>query len=271
MTSSIGVFDSGIGGLSVVKHLFKQLPRESVVYFGDTARVPYGTRSIETIRRYALECTQFLMSYHVKYIVVACNTVSSVAMEDIRGLFGKPVIGMIEPGVRAAVNATRNGRIAVIGTKATIASESYKKAIHSINPELQVFSQACPLFVPLVEEGMLEGSIPESIVRFYLEPLLKENIDTLVLGCTHYPLLKPVIQKAAGDSVRLIDSGEAAAIETKTQLLELGLEIKESALPVHQFFVSDRVANFEKISAAFLGKRLPGIAKVELKELPVLK
>ncbi len=271
MSSSIGVFDSGIGGLSVVKHLFMQLPRESVIYFGDTARVPYGSRSIDTIRRYALECTQFLMSFHVKYIVVACNTTSAVAMDDIKGLFGNPVIGVIEPGARAAARATQNGRIAIIGTKATVSSNAYKKAIHTLNPDFKIYSQACPLFVPLVEEGMLEGPITESIIEYYLDPLLKEGIDTLVLGCTHYPLLRPVIQKVVGRSVRLIDSGEEAAVEAKTQLINLGLELKDSPPLCHQFFVSDHVANFEKIGADFLGDKLPKVHKVELKEIPVLK
>ena len=269
MSQPIGVFDSGIGGLTVVKHLFQQLPHESIVYFGDTARVPYGSKSVDTIRRYAMEDTRFLMSKEVKFIVVACNTTSAVAMKDIGQVFQNPVVGVIEPGARAAVKNTHTRRVGVIGTKATINSEAYSKAIAKLDPTIQVFSSPCPLFVPLVEEGMLQGEITNSIIRMYLEPLLKNGIDTLVLGCTHYPLLRQAIQGVVSNLVTLIDSGEAAAIEVKEQLAQSSLETKSQKNGEHQFYVSDSVADFEKVGNSFLGEKLPKVKKTDIEEFAI--
>ena len=264
MQEPIGVFDSGIGGLTVVKHLFLQLPLESIVYFGDTARVPYGSKSIETIRRYALESTRFMMTHQAKFIVVACNTTSAVALEDIRSIYQYPVIGVIEPGASAAVKATRNKVIGVIGTKATIRSEAYPKAIHQLDASIKVISKPCPLFVPLVEEGLFSGAITESVIRLYIEPLIAEGIDTLVLGCTHYPLLRASIQKVVGDSIRLIDSGKATAAVVKELMMESNLQNKDAKSLHHQFYVSDSVGDFERLGSAFLEKQIPPVNKAEV-------
>ena len=208
----IGVFDSGIGGLTVVKALRDRLPNETILYLGDTARVPYGPKSPETVRRYALELAQMLMQKNAKALVVACNTVSSVALPLLTRKFSVPVIGVIEPGARAALQATRNRHVGVIGTRATIRSGAYEKALRATDNNVRVSSRACPLLVPLIEEGLLDDDVTDQVIVRYLEPLLADGIDTLVLGCTHYPLLSAAIARVLGGEIALVDSAQNCAI-----------------------------------------------------------
>jgi glutamate racemase len=211
----IGVFDSGIGGLTVVKALQELLPNEDLFYLGDTARVPYGGKSAETVQRYSLELAEMLMRENAKAIVVACNTVSSVALPKLRENFSVPVLGVIEPGAQAAIAATRNRHIGVIGTRATIRSGAYERALRALDADVRVSSRACPLLVPLIEEGLLEDELTDQMIARYLAPLIADGIDTLVLGCTHYPLLAPAIARALGPKVGLVDSAQncAAAVQ----------------------------------------------------------
>ena len=214
----IGVFDSGIGGLTVVAALKKLLPSETIFYIGDTARVPYGGKSRKTVERYSIEIGGLLLAEQAKIIVVACNTASALAVPRMKQLFNVPVQGVIAPGAEAAARTTKNGRIGVIGTRATIASGAYEHAIHALNPALQVFSDPCPLLVPLIEEGLFDDPITDQVIARYLSPILAENIDTLVLGCTHYPLAREAIGRAAGEKVTLVDSAENCAFAVKTLL-----------------------------------------------------
>lgn len=209
---AIGIFDSGVGGLTVHHRVAERLPSESIIYFGDTARVPYGTKSAETVVRYARACAHMLVRRDIKLLVVACNTASAYALDILRAELDIPVVGVVEPGAKRAAMSTRNGRIGVIGTKGTIRSGQYQSAILSYIPDAHVFAKACPLFVPLAEEGWIEGPVPEQIAVEYLQEFLENDIDTLVLGCTHYPLLKTVIGKVAGDSVALVDSAQATSL-----------------------------------------------------------
>jgi len=217
-SAPIGVFDSGIGGLTVVSELRRALPQERILYLGDTARVPYGGKSAETVTRYSREISDLLLAEGAKMIVVACNTASALALPSIAPDYPVPMIGVLEPGATAAVKATWSGKIGVIGTRATIASQAYTKAIHRLNPELSVNAIACPLLVPLIEEGLLDDEITEAVLHRYLGPMLREGIDTLVLGCTHYPLLKAAISRICGPGVSLVDSAENCALAVK-QLL----------------------------------------------------
>jgi len=214
----IGVFDSGIGGLTVVAALKKLLPSETIFYIGDTARVPYGGKSRKTVERYSIEIGGLLLAEQAKIIVVACNTASALAVPRMKQLFNVPVQGVIAPGAEAAARTTKNGRIGVIGTRATIASGAYEHAIHALNPALKVFSDPCPLLVPLIEEGLFDDPITDQVIARYLSPILAENIDTLVLGCTHYPLAREAIGRAAGEKVTLVDSAENCAFAVKTLL-----------------------------------------------------
>lgn len=259
----IGVFDSGIGGLTVLKEILRSLPSEGTIYLGDTARVPYGTRSPETVTRYSFESTRFLIAKGVKLLVVACNTVSATSLEAIKGSVTIPVVGVIEPGARAAVGATANGRIGVIGTNATIRSNAYTRAIHGIDHRIEVFGLACPLFVPLVEEDWTGGRIVEMIAETYLKALKTSGIDTLVLGCTHYPLLKDVLSKVMGDRVTLIDSAVETAKEIGSILGRLDL-LSDDAEAAHSYFVTDAPEKFIDIGERFLGNRLENIIKIEL-------
>jgi glutamate racemase len=215
----IGVFDSGIGGLTVVRALRELLPNETIFYLGDTARVPYGGRSAATVERYSLEITGMLLAENCKTIVVACNTASALALPKLEATTPVPVTGVIRPGARAAVAATRNGHIGVIGTRGTIKSGAYERALRALDPAVRVSARACPLFVPLIEEGWLESEITDRVVRQYLTPLVEEGVDTLVLGCTHYPLLREAIGRFLGQSVTLVDSAQNCATAV-TQLLE---------------------------------------------------
>jgi glutamate racemase len=252
----LGVFDSGLGGLTVARALFERLPRESVIYFGDTARVPYGPKSADTVRRYSSEILKFLLERGVKMVVVACNTSTAHALDHLRKIAPVPVIGVIEPGARAAVAASKGGTLGVIGTVGTITSGAYQRAIAALNPAAKVEGAACPLLVPLVEEGWLDHPATELIAREYLAPLVRARVDTVVLGCTHYPLLKPVLGRVLGAGVTLIDSGGETARAVETALREKKLEAGGSGSPAHHFVVSDDAPRFRKVGATFLGDRL---------------
>lgn len=262
----IGIFDSGVGGLTVVKEIFKILPQEEVVYFGDTARCPYGPRSKRIVQEFSIQNVNFLLSLGVKFVVVACNTSSALALNHLRRNFNLPLMGVIEPGAKAAVNSTRNGRIGVIGTSGTISSNSYQKAIKKINKNVSVFSYPCPLFVSLAEEGFLDKKATYLIAQDYLQSLKKDKIDTLILGCTHYPLLKKVIAQVMGDGVTLINSAEETAEELKDSLKEKGLLKKRSKTPSHRFFVSDQPQKFIQIGERFLGQRIKRAKMIDINQ-----
>ena len=256
MQKAIGIFDSGIGGLTVLKEIVAALPDENIIYLGDTARVPYGIRSAETVTRYSFENTQFLLAQEIKMLVVACNTASAVSLDAVKKAFPLPVIGVLEPGARAAVRETRARKIGVIGTEATIASGAYERAIALLDPGITVHSLACPLFVPLVEEGWIGNDVAMLVARTYLEQFKATGIDTLVLGCTHYPLLKGVISQVLGPGITLIDS----ATETAREVVELLGKLKwmrpVKEQTVRKYFVTDTPARFETIGKRFLGDEL---------------
>jgi len=261
MNRPIGIFDSGLGGLTVVKAIQKELPQEYLVYFGDTARIPYGNKSPDTIIRFSRQIIRFLISREkVKAVVVACNTSSAWALEAMRKEFKIPIWGVIEPGASAAVEVTCNGRIGVIGTEGTVYSEAYPKAIHRLMPKAKVFSKACPLFVPLVEEGKVRGPVAEAVVREYLKPLLKEKIDTLLLGCTHYPLLKETIQENVGKEVQIVDSANETAWTLYRNLENYGVELSEQA--IGKYYVSDMSRKFKENAQRFLGRPIKKVEKV---------
>lgn len=257
----IGVFDSGVGGLTVVKELIRQLPHEDIVYFGDTARVPYGIKSKETVIRFSIENILFLFKHEVKFICVACNTVSSFALPEIKNHFRVPIVGVITPGAREAVYATRNKRIGVIGTKGTIKSRAYEDEIRRFDPKVKVTAVACPLFVPFVEEGWLTGDVVTSVAKEYLGPLKEGGVDTVILGCTHYPLLKNVISQVMGKNVTLIDSAKQVAIEVNKILSNEGL-LNEKGRGRLEFFVSDNPEWFSNLARRFLGKPVRNVKKV---------
>ncbi len=257
----IGVFDSGIGGLTVMHALMERLPRESLIYFGDTARVPYGPKSRETVTRFSIENVRLLTSYDVKAVVVACNTATAHALPVLRDELDVPVIGVVEPGARAAVRATRSGHIGVIGTAGTIRSQAYVRAIHAENPDVRVTALACPLFVPLVEEGWTNHEATHLIAEEYLAPFVKDAIDTLVLGCTHYPLLKPLIGEVIGRSVRLIDSAEETAADARRMLAANGLSAADGE-GEYRFIASDDPQQFLTLGRRFLGS---AIERVEVR------
>ena len=261
----IGVFDSGIGGLTVVKALIDDLPSESIIYFGDTARVPYGTKSKTTIVKFSLENVEFLLRFGVKCIVIACNTSSSWALPTLRKYFKVPIVGVIRPGAQAAVRATRNKRIGVIGTSATILSGAYEAAIKRIDPSMAVFSRHCPLFVPLVEEGWLGGRICQAVAKEYLEPLRRHRIDTLILGCTHYPLLAPAIRRALGADVALVDSAQQTAAEVRGVLMGADALAQRNGHPRYRFFVTDEPAHFHRIGRRFLRQVAGSVKRVKLR------
>lgn len=252
----IGIFDSGVGGLTVVSRVGDILPNENVVYFGDTARVPYGTKSKETVTRFSVENVEFLMRHDVKMIIVACNTASSLSLEFLKRCFRVPIMGVIEPGAKAAARYTRTNRIGVIGTTATIASGAYEKAVAKLRSGKHIYSQSCPLFVPIVEEGWIDTKIARDVASIYLKDLRSKKIDTLILGCTHYPLLKNIISKVMGKNTRLVDSAEEVAREARSVLEANGL-LNNSARPGRQkFFVSDEPPRFTKMAEKFLRRRI---------------
>jgi glutamate racemase len=258
----IGIFDSGLGGLTVARAVRQALPRERIVYFGDTARIPYGNKSPQTVIRFSRQIARFLGRQRVKFLVVACNTASSWALESLRREAGVPVLGVIEPGAHAAVEVTRNGRIGIIGTEGTVASGAYPRAVRSLRPGARVRMQACPLFVPLVEEGKVSGPVTDLVAREYLRPLLRDRIDTLVLGCTHYPLLKAALQRLVGRHVRIIDSAEETARVLKWSLEQMSLLSKGRG--GERFYVSDLSAKFRDHAQRFLGRPIRRVTRVSI-------
>ncbi len=262
----IGVFDSGIGGLTVVKELTKLLPNEKIIYFGDTARVPYGNKSKETIIHYSLQIAYFLLKKKIKMLVVACNSASSVSLPTLKRHFHIPIIGVIEPGSRSAIDVSSSKNVGVIGTLGTVSSNSYKKALKRIEPRVKVSQQSCSLFVPLAEDGWQDSNIAQDISNEYLKIFNAKKIDTLILGCTHYPILKNIIQKSIGNNVKLIDSGIETAREVKKILEKLDLlnKYKQNERSHSIFYVSDFPHKFKEVSQRFLGRELKYVHKVKL-------
>ena len=263
---SIGIFDSGVGGLTVLREIMSSLPQEDTLYFGDTARVPYGTKSPETVTRYACEIASFLMKREIKLLVVACNTASAVALPALKRLLTIPVVGVIEPGARRAALVTRSGKIGVIGTAGTIRSSAYTRAIKRLKPEAEVLTRACPLFVPLAEEGWTDNQVARLTAQTYLQELKDSGVDTLVLGCTHYPLLKPLIADIMGPEVMLVDSAEETARTVAAILAEKGLLRPSAEKGNHTYFVTDIPAGFVRVGNRFLGGRLGDVYQVSLDE-----
>jgi glutamate racemase len=259
----IGVFDSGIGGLTVVRALMERLPFENIIYFGDTARVPYGVKSVETIARYATEITEFLLHQQVKLLIIACNTMAAVAYQVVKDLSSVPVLEVIDAGARSALAKTLTKCIGVIGTPATVNSNAYARAIHGYDAETRVFSQPCPLFVPLVEEGWLDHPVTRLTAQEYLKPVLAENIDTLVLGCTHYPLLKPVLQEIVTSKIHLVDSAKAVSERAHDLLRDMDLRNPQRSVPRHKYFVTDVPLRFQVIGEKFLGGTLSNVRVVK--------
>jgi glutamate racemase len=255
----IGVFDSGLGGLTVASEMMRQLPAEGLIYFGDTARVPYGPKAPTTVRRYSREIASFLDREGVKAIVIACNTATAHALAMLRSELRIPVIGVIEPGARAAVGATRTGNVGVIGTAGTIRSGAYERAIRELAPDARITAQPCPLFVPLVEEGWIDKDATRLIAQEYLEPLVAAGVDTVVLGCTHYPLLKPVLADLLGATVRLIDSAAETAAEARRVLADRGIEAAPTSDPLRRFVASDDSNQFLRLGQRFLGHALDAV------------
>jgi glutamate racemase len=263
-SAPIGVFDSGIGGLTVVREIIRQLPDESIIYFGDTARVPYGPKSPDTVRRYSREITTYLRDQGVKAVVVACNTATAHALPVLREELPIPVVGVVEPGARAAIATSRGGGIGVIGTKGTIASGAYERAIRALAPDARITARACPLFVPLVEEGWTDAEATILIAREYLSPLATAHVDTLVLGCTHYPLLKPLIESILGGDVRLIDSARETAAEIARVLEERSLRAADGTPARHRFIASDAPQQFLELGQRFLGSAIERVETLTL-------
>lgn len=269
MNRPIGIFDSGVGGLTVAREVFNILPSEDVVYFGDVGRSPYGGRSREIITKFTAQDVAFLIEHNVKLVICACNTASAVALDEISGHYNIQMIGVIRPGAETAAIRTKSGRIGVVGTHATINSNAYAGTVHEINPELKVFSLACPLFVPLAEEGYVDKEATYLITRDYLQTMLDVDIDTLILGCTHYPLLKEVIADVMGDGVTLIDSGEETArtaYEALTEASLLNTRASQSPAPEghRKFFVSDVPEKFSQVASRFLGQAIDRTTRVDI-------
>jgi len=249
----IGIFDSGIGGLTVVKEVMEQLPSEQIIYFGDTARVPYGSKTKETITKYSRQIIKFLLEKEVKAVIIACGTASSNSLKTMQEEFEKlPIKGVVQPGASAAIITTNNNKIGIIGTEATVRSGAYEKLIKGQNPTIDVYSKACPLFVPLAEEGWVEGDIAELTAQRYLNELLEKDIDTLVLGCTHYPLLIACIKRVVGNNVKLVNPATETASELK-QLLEENSMLRLAEIePLHEFYVSDNTTKFDQLALSIL-------------------
>ncbi len=260
---AIGIFDSGIGGLTVYRALKEKLPYEKIIYLGDTARVPYGTKSKDTIIKFSLQNAEFLFKKDVKIIVIACNTSSSYALKSLQNSYSIPIVGVIEPGSEAAVNCS-NKKVGIIGTYATINSKSYEKAIKEKNKKLKIYSTPCPLFVPLVEEGWIEHEVTEMIAREYLNPLKSEGIDSLVLGCTHYPVLKNVIKRVMGNKVKIIDSASTVSEKVFDILTNLGWLNERNNNKEDEFYVTDSPDRFKKVGEFFLGKKINQVRKINI-------
>lgn len=258
----IGIFDSGLGGLTVVREVQRSMPAEDIIYFGDTARVPYGTKSKETVTRFSKENIEFLLKHDVKLVVVACNTASSLSLSSLVKSYDVPIIGVIKPGVDKALEVSKRAAIGVIGTRATVLSDAYAKFLNAARPALKVVSKACPLFVPLVEEGWLDKEITMNVARDYLDELKNQNVKTLILGCTHYPMLKPVIKKVMGNGVKLVDSACETARVIKETLEEKGLLSDNKKPSSYRYFVTDEPSTFKKVGEMFLGSKIKLIRRV---------
>lgn len=260
----VGVFDSGLGGLTVLKEINKYLPNEDTIYFGDTARVPYGPRSKETIIKYTFQAINFLMTKNVKAIVIACNTATARALSEANEKYEIPIVGVVEPGAKAAAYSTKNGIVGVIGTAGTINSKAYVKAINNRNPEIKVIAKACPLFVPLVEEGWANKEISSVAAHMYLDELVEQGVDSLVLGCTHYPILKRTIGEAVGMDVKLINPAKETALDLKNILEENGMSAHVDNKGKCSYFVSDINEQFAEVASEFLKRTITGLEKVEI-------
>lgn len=257
---AIGMFDSGLGGLTVMREIINLLPKEPIIYLGDTARIPYGSKSQETIIRYSIENAIFLMEKNIKLMIVACNTATAYSLDRLKKIFNIPVIGVIQPGVKRALKVTKNHKIAILGTKGTIDSGCYQNEILFHQPNAQLFPISCPLFVPLVEEHFIDHPISEMVIKEYLAPLKGSGIDTLLLGCTHYPMLCEAIQREVGQDVTIVDSATTCAEEVAALLKMQRLEVSPSTnFPIHQFFVSDDPKKFQRQGEAFLGMPIPHV------------
>lgn len=263
MDNPIGIFDSGIGGLTVVKQIMRLLPNENLIYFGDTARVPYGTKSKKLIQQYALEDAAFLNQFDIKLLVVACNSASAAAVGLLKSTLSIPVTGVIEPGVSASLITSRDNRIGVIGTTATVSSNAYQESIFDQNEQVAVFGQPCPLLVPLVEEGWIDDNITRLTIHKYLDPLLSNKIDTLILGCTHFPVIKETIQEEIGPDITLIDSGEETARVVQQMLLDLNINRNKDTIGQVEFYVSDIPGKFDEIGTRFLGQPVVNANRVD--------
>ncbi|HVR43642.1 MAG TPA: glutamate racemase [Thermoanaerobaculia bacterium] len=266
MSGEVGVFDSGVGGLTVFQEIERLLPDESLIYLGDSARVPYGTKSARTVTRYSHEAAAHLTGRGIKALVVACNTASAVALSELRAALTIPVIGVIDPGARAASGLTR-GRVGVIATEGTVRSGAYTAALKSIDPEIEVIEQACPLFVPLAEEGWANTRVAREVAGIYLEPLLEAGIDTLVLGCTHYPILKNTIRKVVGEGIAIVDSAETTALALGELLQARRLLAAPGSPRRHGFLVTDGAERFRKVAEEFLDRRIEHLELVEVEAL----
>lgn len=261
----IGIFDSGVGGLTVVKDVMKQLPNESIVYFGDTARVPYGSKSKTTVTKFSAQIIRFLLEQDVKAIIIACNTVNSNCIEELRKAFPNvPISGVVEPGVTMALRTTKNGRIGVIGTEATIASNRYPELLKQSNEKLEVFGKACPVFVPLVEDGWADHNVTEEVASVYLKELLDEKIDSLILGCTHYPMLTHTIQKVVGSQVELINPANEAAHQMGEYLREHDMQADK--LPIYKFYVSDHAERVKSVAKMFLDYPVEEVETIDIEK-----
>ncbi len=261
--AAIGIFDSGLGGLTVMSAITKLMPKENIIYFGDTAHVPYGSKSKKVVTNFALGISKFLVRHNVKLIVVACNTASAFSLETLKKYIKVPVIGVIEAGSVMAAENTKNKKIAVIGTEGTIKSDAYAKEIKKHDKKIKCFSRACPLFVPLVEEGWLDNKVTEQIIKIYLNDIVNKDIDTVILGCTHYPLLKNTIQKVVGKKISIIDSATAVAFEVQKLLKEQNLT-NSTGKGSLAFFVSDSPEKFQKLGSKFFNKKIINVNKVEI-------
>lgn len=261
---AIGVFDSGLGGLTVVKELIRLLPYEDIVYFGDTARVPYGTKSRESIIRFSKQNVGLLLKHKVKLIVVACNTSSSLALAELKKNFKVPIMGVINPGAQKAVRVTKHKRVGVIATAATVNSQAYPRRIKELDRRIKVVSQACALFVPLAEEGWFNRSVTETVAHTYLDKLKKYHVDALILGCTHYPLLKPVLKRVMGPKVELVDSAREVAREVKAMLKQRGMARASTHRGKCEFLVSDQPQHFQRLARRFLGFNIRNVKRCDV-------
>lgn len=268
-SAPIGVFDSGVGGLTVAREIMRNLPNERMVYFGDTARVPYGSKSQETVIRYSRQIIRFLQTQHVKAIVIACNTASALALDAIEGELDIPILGVLRPGAKVAAETTKNKRVGVIATESTIRSGMYDRYIKAHDPEITVYGKACPLFVPLVEEGWLKDPVTEEVARRYLKELLEKDIDSLILGCTHYPLIRSLMRKIVGDEVQLVNPAYETALELGRLLAREGLANDgraDGTEEKYQFFVSDAAEKFAEFANSILPYDVKKTKKINIEE-----